>query len=88
MNETETLMIATRKYQLEYRELISLPAIQKTFHEFRFRFNNEYMIQNEMQSSTAQQHGFTGNLVEEKNLNSAVENFAQDSAAERSVFHN
>ena len=37
-----------------------------------------------MQSSTAQQHGVDGNVVEEKNLNDAVENSAQDSAADRS----
>ena len=39
-----------------------------------------------MQSSTSQQHGFAGNLVEEKNLNEAVANFAQASSAERSSF--
>ena len=39
-----------------------------------------------MQSSTAQQHGFAGNLVEEKNFNYAVENFAQASAADRLYF--
>ena len=44
------------------------------------------MIQNEMQSSTAQQHGFAGNLEEEKNLNDAVANFAQASASDRSAF--
>ena len=44
------------------------------------------MIQNEMQSSTAQQHGFAGNVVEEKNLNDAVANFSQASAAYRSDF--
>ena len=42
----ETLILATGKYQLAYREWISLPAIQNTFNEFRLRFNNEYMIQN------------------------------------------
>ena len=47
-------------------------AIQKTFNEFRLKFYNEYMIQNEIQSSTAQQHGFTGNVVNENNLNDAV----------------
>ena len=82
----ETLILATGKYQLAYREWISLPEIQKTFNEFRLRFNNEYMIQNEMQSSTAQQHGFAGNVVEENNLNDAVANFAQVSAAYRSDF--
>ena len=44
------------------------------------------MIQNEMQSNTAQQHGFAGNVVEAKNLNDAVEKFAQASAADRSAF--
>ena len=44
------------------------------------------MIQNEMQSSTAQQHGFSGNVVEENNLNDTVENFAQAYAADRSYF--
>ena len=39
-----------------------------------------------MQSSTAQQHGFTENVVEEKNLNDAVATFAQASAADRSAF--
>ena len=39
-----------------------------------------------MQSSTAQQHGFTGNVVEEKNLNNAVANFTQAPAAYRSDF--
>ena len=82
----ETLILATGKYQLAYREWISLPEIQKTFNEFRLRFNNEYMIQNKMQSSTAQQHGFAENVVEEKNLNDAFANFAQASAADRSVF--
>ena len=71
---------------MAYREWIILPEIQKTFNELRLRLNNEYMIQNKMQSSTAQQHGFAGNVVEEKNLNGAAANFAQDSAAERSVF--
>ena len=42
----ETLIIATGKYHLTYREWISLPAIQNTFNEFRLRFNNEDMIQN------------------------------------------
>ena len=37
-----------------------------------------------MQSSTAQQHGFTGNVVEENNLNDAMANFAQASEADRS----
>ena len=39
-----------------------------------------------MESSTAQQHGFAGNVVEEKNLNDAVANFATASAAARSAF--
>ena len=39
-----------------------------------------------MQPITAQQHGFTGNVVEENNLNDAVANFAQASAADRSAF--
>ena len=39
-----------------------------------------------MQFSTAQQHGFAGNVVEEKNLNNAVANFAQASAADISAF--
>ena len=39
-----------------------------------------------MQSSTAQKHGFAGNAVEEKNLNNAVANYAQASAADRSAF--
>ena len=39
-----------------------------------------------MQSSTAQQHGFAGNVVEEKNPNDAVANFAQASAADISAF--
>ena len=39
-----------------------------------------------MQSSTAQKHGFAGNVEEENNLNDAVENFAQASAADRSDF--
>ena len=37
-----------------------------------------------MQSSTAQQHGFAGNVEEENNLNYAVANFAQASASDRS----
>ena len=41
------------------------------------------MIQNEMQSSTAQQHGFAINLVEEKNLNDAAANFAESSESDR-----
>ena len=57
----ETLVLATGKYQLAYREWISLQAVQKTFNEFRLRFNNEYMIQNEMMASTTQQHGYAGN---------------------------
>ena len=39
-----------------------------------------------MQSSTAQQHVFAGNVVEEKNLNDAVANFEQSSEADRSAF--
>ena len=39
-----------------------------------------------MQFSTAQQHGFAGNVVEEKNLNNAVETFSQSPAAEISDF--
>ena len=39
-----------------------------------------------MQSSTAQQHGFAGNVVDEKNLNNAVAKFAQASAADRSDY--
>ena len=39
-----------------------------------------------MQSSTSQHHGFAGNVVEEKNLNYAVANFGQSSAAYRSSF--
>ena len=39
-----------------------------------------------MQSSTAQKHVFTGNVVEEKNLNDAVANFSQASALDRSYF--
>ena len=39
-----------------------------------------------MQSRTAHQHGFAGNVVEEKNLNDAVEIFSQASAADRSAF--
>ena len=35
-----------------------------------------------MQSSTAQQHGFTWNVVEENNLNDAVANFEQASESE------
>ena len=44
------------------------------------------MIQNKMQSSTAQKHGFAGNVVQEKNLNDAVANFAKVSAEVRSEF--
>ena len=44
------------------------------------------MIQNDMQSSTAQQHGFTVNVVKEKNLNNAVANFAKVSAEDISDF--
>ena len=62
--------------------MISLPAIQKNFNEFCLPFNNEYMIQNDMQSSTSQQHGFAGNVEEEKNLNDAFSNFAQALAAD------
>ena len=40
-----------------------------------------------MQSSTAQLHEFTGNAVEEKNLNDAVEKFAQASATYQ-ISHN
>ena len=39
-----------------------------------------------MQSSTSQQHGFVGNVEEEKNLNDAVANFAQASAEDISSF--
>ena len=41
------------------------------------------MIKNDMQSRIAQQHDFTGNVEEEKNLNSAVANFAKSSASDR-----
>ena len=60
------------------------PRNTKDLNEFRLRFNNEYMIQNKIQSSTAQQHGFAGNVEEENNLNYAVANFAQASASDRS----
>ena len=79
-------MLATGKYQLAYREWISLQEVQKTFNEFRFWSNNEYMIQNEMMASTTQQHGYAGNAEEDKNLNEAVANFAQVSASDRSEF--
>ena len=82
----ETLILASGKYKLAYREWISLPAIQKTFNEFYLRFNNEYMIKNDMQSRTAQQHGFAGNVVYEKNFNDAEANFSQASASDRSDF--
>ena len=86
MKAAETLILATGKYQFAYREWISLPEIEKTFNEFRLKFNNEYMIQNEMQSIKAQQHGLKVNVVEEKNINNAVANFAQESAVEISAF--
>ena len=38
--------VGDRKYQLSYQEWISLQVVQKTFNDFIFRFNNEYMIQN------------------------------------------
>ena len=44
------------------------------------------MIQNDMQSSTAQKHGFGGNAEEEKNLNDVFANFAQALEADRSAF--
>ena len=53
------------------------------FNEFSLRFNNEYMIQNDMKYSTAQQHGLAANVVEEKNLNDAVTNFVQASSVDR-----
>ena len=80
------LVLATGKYQLAYREWISLQAVQKTFNEFRFRFNNEYMIQNEIMASTTQQHGYVGNAEDKTNLNEAVDNFAQVSASDRTEF--
>ena len=82
----ETLILATGKYHLAYREWISIPEIQKTFNEFCLRFNNEYMIQNEMQSITAQQHGFAVNVSEEKKLNDAATKFSQTSAVDTSAF--
>ena len=39
-----------------------------------------------MQSSTAQQHGFAGNVEEGNKLNDAVANFSQASASDRSSF--
>ena len=39
-----------------------------------------------MQSSTPQQDGFAVNVLEEKNINDAVANFAQASAVDRSAF--
>ena len=54
----ETLILAIGEYQFAYREWISLPEIQKIFNEFYLRFNNEYMIQDYMQSRTAQQNCF------------------------------
>ena len=39
-----------------------------------------------MMASTTQQHGYAGNAEEETNLNEAVDNFAQASASDRSVF--
>ena len=82
----ESLILATGKYQLAYREWIGLPAPQKTFNNFRIRFSNEYLIQNEMQASTAQSQGFVGQVAEEPDLSEAVANFAQASAADRSAF--
>ena len=43
------------------------------------------MIQNNMKSRTAQQHGFAGNVEEEKNLKEAVDKFSQASAADKSA---
>ena len=82
----ETLILNTGKYQLAYREWINLPPPQKTFNTFRTRFAMEYQILNEMQNSTAQQQGFVGNVEEDPDLTSAVANFAQASAADRTAF--
>ena len=83
----ETLILNTGKYQLAYREWINLNPVQKTFNIFRTRFATEYQIQNEMQNATAQQQGFAANVeVEDPDLTSAVANFAQASAADRSAF--
>ena len=83
----ETLILNTGKYQLAYREWINLNPLQKTFNNFRTRFATEYQIQNEMQNATAQQQGFVANVeVEDPDLTSAVANFAQASAADRTAF--
>ena len=75
IKSAETLVLATGKYQLAYRKRISLLEIQKTFNELCLRFNNKYMIQNKMKSSTAMKNGFAWNAEEENNLNNAVANW-------------
>ena len=62
------------------------PGNQIIFKRILFTFNNESMIQNNMQSRTSQHHGFARNVVEAKNLNDAVAKFSWESAADRSDF--
>ena len=70
-----------------YRDWINLNPVQKTFNIFRTRFATEYQIQNEIQNATAQKQGFAANVeVEDPDLTSAVANFAQALAADRSAF--
>ena len=90
LNAAETLILATGKYQLAYREWVGLPAAQKTFQNFRVRFTAEYQVLNEVNQSTAAQGGYAANVVEnhqdDEALQEAIDNFVQASAADRNAF--
>jgi len=86
----ETLIMSTGKYDLAYRDWISLPAANKTWHNFKVTFTNEYAKLNKMHRS-AQQAGYHGanQAVSQDttpDLEEAVQNFATASAADRAAF--
>ena len=81
----ESLVLAQGKYHLAYREWISLPPHEKTTVNFKNRFEHEYQVQNEMNSTTAGAEGYSAH-TEEDDLTQAIENFAQASAADRTAF--
>ena len=85
----ETLILSSGKYKLPYQDWINLPESQKKFNNFPIQFSQKYQILNEMKITTVQQQGFTVNSEEKPSnheLEGAVENFAQATAADRTAF--
>ena len=71
----KTLVLTTRRYPQAYCEWLNKPKVDKTFNNFRTKFNREYQIQSEMAQKNAQQHGYSANVTEEGTLEGAVANF-------------